>query len=76
VSETDTKVQGLVAMFAVLVFIAGFACSFGPIVWVVMAEVVPDSVRDKAFSIFLNVSWLCVLVSSMGTLLGSTLNYV
>jgi hypothetical protein len=47
------------------------ACLVVAVVWVVMAEVVPNQLRDKAFSIFLNVSWLCVLITSMGTLEGS-----
>jgi hypothetical protein len=36
-----------------------------------MTEVVPHQLRDKAYSVFLNTTWLCVLATSLGTLEGA-----
>lgn len=68
--DYNPKLQGTLAVVSVLLFIAGYAISLGSVCWVIMTEVVPHQLRDKAYSVFMNTSWLCVLVTSLGTLEG------
>jgi SP family xylose:H+ symportor-like MFS transporter len=41
----------LVALVTVCIYIAGFSLSWGPVVWVMLAEIFPNSIRDKAMAI-------------------------
>jgi SP family xylose:H+ symportor-like MFS transporter len=52
---------GLVALISVLVYIAGFALSWGPVTWVLLAEVFPNSIKGKALSIAVAAQWLANL---------------
>jgi MFS family permease len=66
--NNNTQAQGALAVVAVLIYVIGFAVGLGAVCWVIMTEVIPDRLRVKAISIFLNVSWACNLVISMVTL--------
>ena len=44
-----TTVMGLLAI--ILIFIACFAFSFGPVIWVLLAEIYPTKLRGRAMSI-------------------------
>lgn len=46
------------AVVAVVVYIAGFALSWGPVVWVLLAEMFPNSIRGKALSLAVAVQWI------------------
>jgi MFS transporter, SP family, xylose:H+ symportor len=51
---------GSVALFAlvtVCIYIAGFSLSWGPVVWVMLAEIFPNSIRDKAMAIAVAAQW-------------------
>lgn len=50
---------GLVSLIGILVFIGSFAMSMGPIVWVMLSEMFPNSVRSIAMSIAVAVQWAC-----------------
>lgn len=45
-------------MILVLGFIAAFAASFGPVVWVMLSEIFPNRVRGAAMAIAVAVQWL------------------
>ncbi|HET7810404.1 MAG TPA: sugar porter family MFS transporter [Steroidobacteraceae bacterium] len=47
----------LVALITVCVYIAGFSLSWGPVVWVMLAEIFPNSIRDKAMAIAVAAQW-------------------
>lgn len=48
----------------VLMYVAAFACSFGPVVWVVISEIFPTRIRGRAMSLATLTLWVsCYLVS-------------
>ena len=53
-----TQHMGMVSLIAVLVFIASFAMSMGPVVWVMLSEMFPNNVRSVAMSIAVAAQWL------------------
>jgi MFS family permease len=55
---TSTTVGGIVTVLALVVFIASFAFSMGPIAWTLIAEIYPNRVRGRAISVATAVNWL------------------
>jgi SP family xylose:H+ symportor-like MFS transporter len=55
---------GLAALVAVLAYIAGFALSWGPVTWVLLAEIFPNSIKGRAMSIAVAAQWLANLAVS------------
>jgi SP family xylose:H+ symportor-like MFS transporter len=72
-----SQTAGAFGLAALCGYIAGFALSFGPIVWIMMTEIYPAPIRGQAMSIAVASQWVANLLVS-GTfplLLGSeTLN--
>ncbi|KAJ0411011.1 hypothetical protein ATCC90586_003613 [Pythium insidiosum] len=64
----NLKLQGLLAVTAVLLFVAGFAVGLGAVVWVLLADITPVAIRSRAFSIFMGVSYNCNIVIAVFTL--------
>ncbi|WP_206917206.1 sugar porter family MFS transporter [Alicyclobacillus acidoterrestris] len=57
---------GTLVLILVLVFVAAFAVSFGPIVWLIMAEIFPTRIRGRATAIASVALWAAdYLVSQM-----------
>lgn len=52
-----TENVGLLSLIGILVFIGSFAMSMGPIVWVILAEMFPNSIRSTAMSIAVAAQW-------------------
>lgn len=48
---------GLVSLIGVLVFIASFAMSMGPVVWVLLSEMFPNKIRSVAMSVAVAAQW-------------------
>lgn len=48
---------GILSLIGVLMFIASFAMSMGPVVWVVLSEMFPNSIRSVAMSIAVAAQW-------------------
>jgi sugar porter (SP) family MFS transporter len=59
---TSTTVGGIVTVLALVVFIASFAFSLGPIVWTVIAEIYPNRVRGRAMAVATAVNWLAAFL--------------
>lgn len=56
--------QGIWVLIAVLVYIACFASSMGPVFWVIASEIFPTRIRGRAMSIATVAIWVsCYLVS-------------
>jgi MFS family permease len=55
---------GLVLLFTLL-YIACFAMTLGPIVWVVIAEIFPTRIRGRAMGIATTTLWLADFVVSL-----------
>ena len=53
-----------VALAAVVVYILGFSFSWGPVVWVMLSEIFPNSIRGKAMSIAVAAQWIMNFVVS------------
>jgi MFS family permease len=50
-------VAGIVTLVALVVFIVSFAFSLGPVVWTVINEIFPGSVRGRAVAVATAVNW-------------------
>ncbi len=53
-----SKSEGIMSLIGVLIFIASFAMSMGPVVWVILSEIFPNRVRSIAMSIAVAAQWL------------------
>ena len=49
--------MGLAALIAVMAYIAGFALSWGPVVWVLLSEIFPNPIKGKAMAIAVAMQW-------------------
>jgi len=57
--------KGLIALMSMLVYIAGFALSWGPVTWVLLSEIFPNQIRGKAMAVAVAAQWIAnYLVSS------------
>jgi SP family arabinose:H+ symporter-like MFS transporter len=52
------KVQGLVGLILILLFIASFAGCIGPVFWILMSEIFPSRIRGLAMSAAVFTNWL------------------
>jgi SP family xylose:H+ symportor-like MFS transporter len=50
--------KGLLSLVGMLTFIGSFALSMGPVTWVLLSEMFPNSVRSAAMSIAVAAQWL------------------
>jgi SP family xylose:H+ symportor-like MFS transporter len=48
---------GILSLIGVLLFIASFAMSMGPVVWVILSEMFPNNMRSVAMSIAVAAQW-------------------
>jgi MFS transporter, SP family, xylose:H+ symportor len=60
----NAKAVGMGALVAVVVYIAGFAFSWGPVTWVLLAEMFPNSIKGRGLGIAVAAQWLANLVVS------------
>ena len=50
--------NGLVSLGAMLAYIAGFAVSWGPVTWVLLSEMFPNQIRNKAMALAVAAQWV------------------
>jgi SP family xylose:H+ symportor-like MFS transporter len=55
---------GTAALVAVVAYIAGFALSWGPVVWVLLSEIFPNAIKGKAMAIAVAMQWIANLFVS------------
>ena len=55
---------GMAALVAVVVYIGGFALSWGPVVWVLLSEIFPNAIKSKAMAIAVAAQWIANLFVS------------
>jgi SP family xylose:H+ symportor-like MFS transporter len=55
---------GMLSLIGVLIFIASFALSMGPVVWVLLSEMFPNKIRSVAMSIAVAAQWAANYVVS------------
>jgi len=52
------QIKGVVALLCMLLYIAGFAVSWGPVVWVLLSEIFPNQIRGKAMAVAVAAQWI------------------
>ena len=71
-SQPDTR--GILTLLGMFIYIAGYQIGFGPITWLVMSEVFPQSVRGKAVALAVQTDFaLNALVQFLMPIMHSTL---
>ena len=67
---------GIWSLIGVLMFIASFALSMGPVVWVLLAEMFPNKIRSVAMSVAVAAQWAAnyVVSQSFPVVMGSEMN--
>ncbi|WP_179004821.1 sugar porter family MFS transporter [Winogradskyella forsetii] len=67
---------GVLSLIGVLVFIASFALSMGPVVWVLLSEMFPNKIRSVAMSVAVAAQWAAnyVVSQSFPVVMGSEMN--
>ncbi len=55
---------GALALACVIVYIVGFAMSWGPVVWVLLAEMFPGAIRGRLMALAVAAQWLANLAVS------------
>ncbi len=55
--DTSPTSAGIVTLVALVVFIASFAFSLGPVVWTVINEIYPNRVRGRAVAVATAANW-------------------
>ncbi len=54
----QTHSQGIGLLAAAMVYVAGFALSWGPVVWVMLSELFPNSIKGPAMAIAVAAQWI------------------
>ena len=49
---------GLFALLCMLIYVAGFAMSWGPVTWVLLSEIFPNKIRGRAMAIAVAAQWI------------------
>jgi SP family xylose:H+ symportor-like MFS transporter len=57
-APTISSAEGIICLVGILLFIGSFAMSMGPIVWVLLSEIFPNSIRSTAMAIAVAAQWL------------------
>jgi len=52
------KTQGIILLIFILTFITSFAIGYGPVIWVLLAEIYPTRVRGRAMSVATLAVWV------------------
>ena len=55
----DRSSHGALLLLSILAFVAAFACSTGPITWIMNSEIFPTKLRGRAMSIAVVFLWFC-----------------
>ena len=55
--------NGTGVLIAMLVYIAFFAASFAPVMWIIISEIYPNRIKGVAMSFSTAVSWLCTFLT-------------
>lgn len=57
-SATSVTSGSIITLVALVVFIASFAFSMGPVVWTIISEIYPNRVRGRAIAVATAFNWL------------------
>jgi SP family xylose:H+ symportor-like MFS transporter len=67
---------GILSLLGILIFIASFSLSMGPVVWVLLSEIFPNKIRSTAMSIAVAAQWAAnyIVSQSFPVVVGSEMN--
>jgi len=60
----QARLVGLGALSMVVIYSAGFALSWGPVTWVLLSEMFPNAVKNRALAIAVAAQWIANLFVS------------
>lgn len=60
----NMQMLGSMALVAMMLYVAGFAMSWGPVVWVLLAEIFPNPIKGQALAIAVAAQWIANLLVS------------
>lgn len=53
-----SEASGYAALSAMMLYVASFAMSWGPVTWVLLSEIFPNKIRGKALAIAVAAQWI------------------
>ncbi|WP_282080103.1 D-xylose transporter XylE [Aquimarina algiphila] len=56
---------GYLALICMMVYVASFALSWGPVTWVLLSEIFPNKIRGRAMAIAVAAQWIANYVVSL-----------
>lgn len=54
----NMQALGSMALVAMVLYVAGFAMSWGPVVWVLLSEIFPNAIKGQALAIAVAAQWV------------------
>jgi len=76
----NSQSSGVLILILVMLYIATFAFTLGPVVWVLLSEMFPAEIRGRAISLSSSILWmstfLVILVSPYMLEIGAVFNFV
>ena len=60
-----TEASGLIALLCMMLYVASFALSWGPVTWVLLSEIFPNKIRGKAMAIAVAAQWIANYLVSL-----------
>ncbi len=54
----QSHTEGTTLLAAAMLYVAGFALSWGPVVWVMLSELFPNSIKGRAMGIAVAAQWI------------------
>ncbi|MGQ4005248.1 sugar porter family MFS transporter [Francisellaceae bacterium CB300] len=73
IAGVQSEVPKYVLLISCLVYIFGFACSWGPVAWILCSEIFPQKVREIGMTITTIVNWtfVWIVVAYSNVIMGS-----
>ncbi len=62
--QFKANAEGTGPLLAAILYIAGFALSWGPVTWVLLAEMFPNSIKSRAMALAVAAQWIANLFVS------------
>jgi SP family xylose:H+ symportor-like MFS transporter len=62
--QFKANAEGTGPLLAAILYIAGFALSWGPVTWVLLSEMFPNSIKNRAMAIAVAAQWILNLFVS------------
>ncbi|MDV7137408.1 D-xylose transporter XylE [Maribacter sp. TH_r10] len=53
-----SETVGIIALICMLVYVASFAMSWGPVTWVLLSEIFPNKIRGRALAVAVAAQWI------------------